>query len=123
MRRIFVVEDEAIVSDDIADTLRHLGYEVAGTAQAGLAALIEIEKTSPDLVLLDITLAGRLDGIQVGAAVRKRLGVPIVYLTAHSDKATMQRAFETEPDGYVSKPFTDLALRTAIEKALAARTT
>jgi two-component system, cell cycle sensor histidine kinase and response regulator CckA len=118
MSRIFVVEDQVIVSEDIAQTLRQLGYEIAGTAESGVEALLEIERTRPDLVLMDIQLAGRLDGIQITAAIRKRWAIPVIYLTAHSDEATLARAKETGPYGYLLKPFNERELRTAIEVAL-----
>lgn len=118
MNRIFVVEDEAIVCEDIAQTLKQLGYEVAGTAQSGMEALLAVESLSPDLVLMDIKLSGRLDGIQTTAAIRKRWSIPVIYLTSHSDEATLGRAKETGPHGYLLKPFNERDLRTSIEVAL-----
>ncbi|HVY25926.1 MAG TPA: response regulator [Polyangiaceae bacterium] len=118
MNRIFVVEDEAIVREDIAQTLRELGYEVSGTAQSGAEALFAVEQLTPDLVLMDIKLAGRVDGIQTAAAIRKRWSIPVIYLTSHSDEATLARAKETGPHGYLLKPFNERDLRTAIEVAL-----
>lgn len=118
MSRIFVVEDQVIVSEDIAQTLQQLGYEVAGTAKSGLEALLAIEQSRPDLVLMDIQLAGRLDGIETTSAIRKRWSIPVVYLTSHSDDATLARAKETGPHGYLLKPFNERDLRTAIEVAL-----
>jgi len=116
--KIFVVEDEVIISEDIAQTLQQLGYEVAGIAESGVQALLEVERTRPDLVLMDIQLAGRLDGIQTTAAIRKRWSIPVIYLTSHSDEATLARAKETAPHGYLLKPFNERDLRTAIEVAL-----
>jgi two-component system, cell cycle sensor histidine kinase and response regulator CckA len=116
--RIFVVEDEAIISEDISQTLQQLGYGIAGTSESGVHALLEVERTRPDLVLMDIQLAGRLDGIQTTAAIRKRWSIPVIYLTSHSDEATLARAKETGPHGYLLKPFNERDLRTAIEVAL-----
>lgn len=116
--RIFVVEDEVIISEDIAQTLQQLGYTIAGTSESGVHALLEVERTQPDLVLMDIQLAGRLDGIQTTAAIRKRWSIPVIYLTSHSDEATLARAKETGPHGYLLKPFNERDLRTAIEVAL-----
>jgi two-component system, response regulator PdtaR len=118
MSRIFIVEDELLIAEDLAQTLQGLGYEVAGMAQTGLAAVMDVEKLEPDLVLMDIKLAGRLDGIQATAALRKRGAVPVVYLTSHSDDATLARAKQTGADGYLIKPFNERELRTAIEVAL-----
>src|SRR5262245_60882865 len=107
MSRIFVVEDEVIISEDIEQTLVSLGYQIAGTAESGMEALLAVERTQPDLVLMDIQLAGRLDGIQTTAAIRKRWSIPVVYLTSHSDEATLARAKETVPHGYLLKPFNE----------------
>lgn len=119
--RIFVVEDDAIIRLDLEETLEQLGFEVAGSALSGLEALLEIERTSPDLVLMDIKLAGRLDGIATAAALRKRNDLALVYVTSHSDPATLARAAETAPDGYVVKPFAESDLCEAIATALAKR--
>jgi len=119
--RIFVVEDDAIIRQDIEETLEQLGFTVAGRALSGLEALLEIERTTPDLVLMDIKLAGRLDGIATAAALRKRCDAAVVYVTSHSDPATVARAGETSPDGYVVKPFTERELKEAIEAALVRR--
>lgn len=115
MTRIFVVEDEAIVREDIVRTLERLGYDVVGSAQGGVEALVAIERLQPSLVLMDIRLSGRMDGIQTTATIRKRWSIPVIYLTAHSDEATLARAKETGPHGYLLKPFNERDLRTAIE--------
>src|SRR5262245_1207918 len=116
--RIFVVEDEGVVSEDIAQTLTQLGYEVVGIAQSGNEALREFDAKRPDLVLMDIKLTDKLDGIQTTAELRKRRSIPVIYLTSHSDEATLRRAKETAPHGYLLKPFNERDLRTAIEVAL-----
>lgn len=118
MIRIFVVEDEALIAEDICQTLRQLGYDIAGTAAGGMEAMVAFETCRPDLVLMDIKLAGRIDGIQTTGVIRKRWGIPVVYLTSHSDDATLARAKETGPHGYLLKPFNERDLRTAIEVAL-----
>jgi len=118
MTKIFIVEDEAIIRYDIRRTLERLGYDVVGTAQSAVEAIVAIEELRPDLVLMDIQLGGRIDGISATATIRKRLGVPVIYLTAHSDEATLARAKETGPHGYLIKPFNERDLRTAIEVGL-----
>jgi len=119
--KIFVVEDDAIIRQDIEETLEQLGFTVAGRALSGLEALLEIERTAPDLVLMDIKLAGRLDGIATATALRKRCDAALVYVTSHSDPSTVARAGETAPDGYVVKPFSERDLKEAIDSALAKR--
>jgi PAS domain S-box-containing protein len=116
--RIFIVEDEAIVADDLQQTLTGLGYQVAGRAKSGEAALEKIREHHPDLVLMDIHLAGRMDGIDTAGKVHREVGIPVIYLTAYADKQLLSRAKETEPYGYLIKPYDDRGLQSAIEMAL-----
>ncbi|MBI3608267.1 MAG: response regulator [Nitrospirae bacterium] len=115
---ILVVEDQLIVSKDIQTRLKGMGYDVAGAVSSGEEAISKTAETRPDLVLMDIILKGAIDGIQAAQAIRDRLDIPIIYLTAHSDDTTLERANLTEPRGYVLKPFEDRALRATIELAL-----
>ena len=82
---ILVVEDEAIVANDIRDTLISLGYDVAGTAKTGESALEKIAETRPDLVLMDIHLAGKMDGIETAGQIHENFGIPVIFLTAYAD--------------------------------------
>ena len=116
--RIFVVEDEMIISKDIQRTLCSLGYEVAGHAVSGASAIERTREVQPDLVLMDIHIKGDLDGIQTAGIIGSALQVPVVYLTAFADPATIERAKETMPFGYLIKPFEERELQTAIEMAL-----
>ncbi|WP_300161876.1 HD domain-containing phosphohydrolase [Solidesulfovibrio sp.] len=116
--RVLVVEDEAIVVMDVRRRLERLGYEVAGVTDAGEEALRLAGKLAPDLVLLDIMLAGPMDGIAAAVGIREAFAVPVVFLTAHTDPETLRRAGETGPHGYVIKPFEDRELGAALEIAL-----
>ncbi len=115
---ILIVEDEAIVAADLAGKLGRLGYEVAGTAAQGEAAVALACRLRPHLVLMDIWLKGPMDGIEAAEEIRRRLDAPVVYLTAHSDPATLARAKLTGPFGYILKPFEERDLATQIEMAL-----
>lgn len=115
---ILVVEDEVIVAQDIRRTLIGLGYSVSATVATGEGALRAAEICPPDLVLMDIRIKGPLDGVGTAAKLQEKYGMPIVFLTAHSDDATLARAKATLPYGYIIKPFTDRELRTSIEIAL-----
>jgi PAS domain S-box-containing protein len=117
-RRIMVVEDEQIIAEDLRDRLKVLGYEVVGIAATGAAAIAMVEVERPDLVLMDIELKGESDGIKTAEQIRTRLQIPVVYLTAHSDRATLDRAKLTEPYGYLIKPVEDRELHVVIEVAL-----
>jgi PAS domain S-box-containing protein len=116
--KILIVEDEAIVAADLAGKLKQLGYDVVGKAAAGDEALAMTGRRRPHLVLMDISLQGSMDGTEVAAAIRNRYDLPVVYLTAHSDPATLSRANLTGPFGYILKPFEDRDLATQIELAL-----
>src|SRR5262245_26953479 len=115
---IFIVEDEAIVAADLTGKLRQLGYAVSGATARGEDAVGLVCDRRPDLVLMDIRLAGRMDGIEAADQIRTQCGLPVIYLTAHSDNAILQRAKLTEPFGYITKPFEERELRTQIEMAL-----
>lgn len=118
MNRILIVEDEAIVSLDIQNRLQRLGYEVVGIADTGLEALELARDEQPDIVLMDIHIYGDIDGIETSRLIRKEIDVPVVFLTANSDKNTIQRARETEPFAYIIKPFKDTELNSTIEITL-----
>lgn len=116
--KIFIVEDEIIVSMEIQDRLRGLGYTVCGAAVSGEQAIQRAMETQPDLVLMDIMLKGEMDGVEAAKKILSSYDIPIVFLTAHSDKATLQRAKITGPFGYLLKPFDERSLHTTIEMAI-----
>jgi CheY-like chemotaxis protein len=115
---IFIVEDEAIVANDIKETLVSLGYTAAGIAKSGEIALEKIRDTRPDLVLMDIHLAGEMDGVDTAGKVHVLYDIPVIYLTAYADKILLERAKITEPYGYVVKPYDERELHSVIEMAL-----
>jgi PAS domain S-box-containing protein len=115
---ILIVEDEAIVAADLAGKLGRLGYEIAGTAAAGEEAVAVASRLRPNLVLMDIWLEGPMDGIAAAEAIRSQIDLPVVFLTAHSDPATLARAKLTGPFGYILKPFEERELATQIEMAI-----
>ncbi len=118
-KKILIVEDEAITSEAIAEQLEDLGFSVTDTVGTGILALASIIKNPPDLVLMDIILKkGDIDGITAANHIRERFNIPVVYLTAHSDPATINRAKFTYPYGYIVKPFTKQDLQISIEMAL-----
>ena len=116
--RVMVVEDEAIIALDIQRQLTTAGFTVAGKAQTAEGAFREIEREHPDIVLMDIRLRGEMDGVQAAAIIRSRYSLPVVYLTAHTDGATLKRAQDTEPFGFLVKPLVNASLKAAITMAL-----
>jgi PAS domain S-box-containing protein len=117
-RTILIVEDEAIVAMDIEDRLAGIGYQLAGRAASGERALALAEDKRPSLILMDIRLKGDIDGITAAEEIRRRFHIPVIFLTAYSEDATLDRAKLTEPYGYILKPFDDRELKSAIEIAL-----
>jgi hypothetical protein len=115
--RVLVVEDEIIVSEDLQQRLRIMGFEVAGAADTAAEAIEMAAATRPDVALMDIMLHGKPEGIDAAEHLRGKLDIPVIYLTAHSDPATLQRAKRTDPAGYIVKPFDDSQLRVALEMA------
>ena len=115
---ILIVEDEGIVAKDLQAILRRLGYHVPVTIGTGDLAIQTALQNQPDLILMDIQLRGALDGVQTATAITSQQDVPIVYLTANSDEATLQRAKATGPFGFLVKPFEERAIQAGIEMAL-----
>ena len=115
---IFIVEDEAIVANDIKETLISLGYSVAGMAKSGEIALEKIRQARPDLVLMDIHIAGEIDGVETAGKVHILFDIPVIYLTAYADKLLLERAKVTEPYGYILKPYDERELHSVIQMAL-----
>lgn len=116
--RVLIVEDERLVAEDLRDTLTQQGYDVAGLVATGEKAIDKVAEVEPDVVLMDIHLAGEMDGISAAQEIRNRHGTPVVYLTAFSNDQTLNRARETDAFGFVVKPFQDRAVIAAIEMAL-----
>lgn len=116
--RIFVVEDEVIVAEVLKMNLERSGYEIAGHEIYGEAVVESVARSKPDLILMDIRLKGKMDGIAAAIQVRARFDIPIIYLTAYGDAETLQRAKQTAPYGYLIKPFEIETLRSTIETSL-----
>ena len=117
--RILIVEDESIIALDIKTSLKHAGYAIAGVASSGKEAIALAHSEQPDLILMDIRLQGLMDGIEAAHQIHEQQSCPIVFLTAHTDSQTLDRAKLTDPFGYLTKPFEDHSLITTIEIALA----
>lgn len=116
--RILITEDESVVALDLRQRLEALGYEVVGSVSTGRESVELAGRLLPDLILMDIVLAGDMDGVAAAAEIRSRFDLPVVYLTAFSDRPTVERVKATAPAGYVVKPFDEGALRAAIEVAI-----
>ncbi len=115
---ILLVEDEGLIARDLEDTLTRLGYRVSGIASEGAEAIEMARELHPQLVVMDVSLRGDVDGIEAACAIQEDAPVPVIFLTGHSDTETLQRAVLTGPLGYLIKPFQEADLRCAIEVAI-----
>lgn len=113
--KILIVEDEMIIAANISLQLTTLGYEITGIIPRGEEALLQIKENKPDIVLLDIQLKGKIDGIETAQMMQKSYNIPIIYLTANADEEHFKRAKTTNPYAFISKPFKKLDLQRAIE--------
>lgn len=116
--KIMIVEDEMIVAKDLQRILKKLNYETTDPFASGKKALEQMEFLRPDFLLLDINLKGEMDGIQLAEHIMQDYGIPFVFITAFSDKQTLNRAKMVEPYGYIIKPFSEDDIRTTVELAL-----
>lgn len=117
--RIAIVEDELIIAHNIARLINELGYEALEAVVNFTSAVEQIEKEKPDLILIDIRLAGSKDGIDLANEINALYNIPFIYLTSNSDQHTVQRAKQTFPAAYIVKPFSKADLYTSVEVALA----
>ena len=116
--RVLLVEDEILTALDIEYIVQQLGYEVCGMAASAPEAVQAADDLRPDLVLMDIRLAHGTDGIQAAGEIRTRFGIASLYLSAHTDAATLNRAQATQPLGFIAKPYTQAQLEAALRAAV-----
>jgi CheY-like chemotaxis protein len=105
--RILIVEDEIIIARELEARLQGMEYEVVGIASSGREAIALAEEARPDLVLMDIVLKGDIDGIEAAEEIRRRLRLPVIFVSAYTDPETLRRAKITEPFAYIVKPFSE----------------
>ena len=115
---VLLVEDESIVAKDIQLSLKRLGYNVLGIENTGEKAITSARKLDPDIIIMDIMLKGKINGIEASEKIRKEQNIPIIYLTAYADENTLSKAKITEPYAYIIKPYKEIDLHTSIEMAL-----
>jgi len=116
--RALIVEDEILIAEELKDRLSRLGFSVIAAVDTADEGIAIATKERPDLVLMDIRLNGEKDGVQAAQEIRQQVDVPIVYVTAYSDRLTVDRAKQTEHDGYILKPFHRRDLQSTIEVAM-----
>jgi PAS domain S-box-containing protein len=117
-KKILVVEDEFITATALQSSLEDLGFEVVGTADNGDEAIQAAGEHKPDVILMDIQLIGDMNGIVAAGIIKQKYEIPVIFLTGQSDDATIGKALESEPFGYIVKPFEEKNLKTSITMAL-----
>ncbi len=118
MYKIMVVDDEAVITTQLEESLTSMGYDVIGSVYSGKEAVEMARRLRPDLVLMDIVMPGRLNGIDASVIVKKELDIPVIFLTAYADDNLINRARDSEPFGYILKPFQEREIKAAIEVSL-----
>ena len=116
--KILIVEDESVLALNMKMSLVELGYSVAGIATSGNKAIELVGRTNPDVIFMDIKIKGDMDGIETARILYEKLNKRVVFITAHSDKATARRASECNPLAFISKPVEDSQFKGIVENAL-----
>ena len=115
------MEDEVLIAEELRERLSRLGFSVVGAVDSADEGIAIATRERPDLVLMDIRLRGEKDGVQAAQEIRERVDVSIVYVSAHSDRLTVDRAKRTDHDGFILKPFHRHELQSVIEVAMLRR--
>jgi len=115
---ILIVEDEVLIATDMKMSLIELGYSIAGIAASGMKAIELASKNNPDVIFMDIKIKGNIDGIETAKIIYEKLQKRVVFITAHADPATVERATECNPLAFISKPVEDFQFKDIIENAL-----
>jgi two-component system, response regulator PdtaR len=116
--KVLIVEDDNVILSIEKWRLLNLGYEICGSAGTGAEAMECVANLQPDIVLMDITLKGAMDGIETAAQIKKNFSIPVIFVSSHTDGEILSRARAVNPDGFIKKPFDDDTLRIAIELGL-----
>jgi DNA-binding response OmpR family regulator len=116
--RVLIVEDETLIAEELREQLSRFGFSVIAAVDTADEGIAIATRERPDLVLMDIRLKGEKDGVQAATEIRRQVDIPIVYVTAYSDRLTVDRARQTEHDAYVLKPFHRRELQSTIEVAM-----
>jgi CheY-like chemotaxis protein len=113
-----IVEDEFLIAQELQERIESLGYQVISVVDSGEEALVQARREPPQVIIMDIRLQGKMDGIETARALREELGIPSIYVTAYADDSMLDDAAKTEHSGYLIKPYRDKELQAAIEAAL-----
>jgi DNA-binding NarL/FixJ family response regulator len=118
MDKILIVDDDIATITVLEELLPSKGYDVVGKAFSGEEAIKMAAESTPDLILMDIGMPGKIDGITAAQKIKETLGIPVLFLTGHSEEEVIERAKNAEPLGYIMKPFDEAQLHAAVQIAL-----
>jgi len=118
MAKILIADDEVAVTTQMEARLANMGYDVTESASSGDESVDLARRFHPDVILMDIVMPGRIDGIAAARKIREEMDIPVIFLTAYADDKTVRRAIKTNPYGYIVKPFHEKGVKAAIEVAL-----
>ncbi|TFH42056.1 MAG: response regulator, partial [Chrysiogenales bacterium] len=118
VKKILIVEDEPLTAELIRGMLEGRGYQVTAMESTAYGAMRALNAAAPDIVIMDIRIRGKTDGIELAGSIRRKLDIPVIFLTAFADRETVERAKQVDSYGYIIKPFGELELITTIEIAL-----
>ena len=118
MPRALIVEDEALIAEELRERLSRLGFSIIASVDSADEGIAIATRERPDLVLMDIRLKGEKDGVEAAREIRQQIDLPIVYLTAYSDRLTVDRAKKSDHDGFLLKPFHRSELQATIQVAM-----
>lgn len=116
--KVLIIEDDALITEDIKMMISKIGHVVIGNAFSSNQAINLLRDLNPDIVLLDINLGGKIDGIDIAEIINMKYSIPFVFITSYSDDHTVNRAGESRPSGYIVKPFDQNDLKVAIQFAM-----
>ena len=118
MHKIMIVDDEAVITTQLEERLTSMGYEVAGMASSGEESIEMAQRLKPDLILMDIVMRGKIDGIAAAQIIKEKQDIPVIFLTGYTENHFIGRAKHVEPYGYIVKPFQEREIKASIEVAL-----
>jgi CheY-like chemotaxis protein len=116
--RALIFEDETLIAEELVERLERFGFSVIAAVDSAEEGIPIATSQRPDLILMDVRLKGKKDGVQAAAEIRQEVDIPVIFLTAYSDRNTLERAKQTNPYGFVLKPFHERELQVTIELAL-----
>ncbi len=116
--RILIAEDEIVIAMELESCLTSMGYDVVGAASSGDEAIDIARDLRPDLLLTDIIMPGRIDGIEAAKIIKAELNIPVIFITAHKDEKLVERAREAKPIGYIMKPFNSMEISAKLENLI-----